>query len=48
MLSRIRHLFDQRSLSIIINSLFFSYKLFYCSTVWSGSSKTIIRKLQLV
>ena len=48
MLSRIRHLFDQQSLSIIINSLFFSYKLFYCSTVWSGTSKSIIHKLLLV
>lgn len=48
MLSRIRHLFDQQSLSIIINSLFFSYKLFYCSTVWSGTSKSIIHKLPLV
>ena len=48
MLSRIRHLFDQQSLSMIIYSLFFSYKLFYCSTVWSGTSKSIIHKLLLV
>ena len=47
MLSRIRHLFDQQSLFIIINSLLFT-KLFYCSTVWSGTSKTNIHKLQLV
>ena len=47
MLSRIRHLFDQQSLFIIINSLIFT-KLLYCSTVWSGTSKTNIHKLQLV
>ena len=47
MLSRIRHLFDQQSLFIIINSLIFT-KLFYCATVWSGTSKTNIHKLQLV
>ena len=47
MLCRIRHLFDQQSLFIIINSLIFT-KLFYCSTVWSGTSKTNIHKLQLV
>ena len=45
MLCKIRHLFDQQSL--FINSLIFT-KLFYCSTVWSGTSKTNIHKLQLV
>ena len=32
---------------IINNSLIFT-KLFYCSTVWSGTNKTNIHKLQLV
>ena len=34
-------------LSTILNSLIFS-KLFYCSTVWTGTSKQNLQKLQLV
>jgi hypothetical protein len=34
-------------LLVILNSLVFS-KLFYCSTVWSGTTKQNIQKLQLV
>ena len=34
-------------LSIILNSLVFS-KLFYCSTVWAGTFKQNLQKLQLV
>ena len=34
-------------LSTVLNSLIFS-KLFYCSTVWTGTSKQNLQKLQLV
>ena len=37
-ISRVRHLFTKPVLSTILNSLIFS-KLFYCSTVWAGTSK---------
>ena len=47
MISRIRHLFDKSTLFIVINSFIFS-KLFYCSSVWSGTSKSNIAKLQQV
>lgn len=47
MINRIRHLLDYSALSIVINSLVFS-KLFYCSSIWSGTSKSNISKLQLV
>ena len=47
MISRICHLFDKSTLFIVINSLIFS-KLFYCSSVWSGNSKSNIAKLQHV
>ena len=46
-INRVRHLFTKPVLSIILNSLIFS-KLFYCSTVWAGTSKENIQKLQLV
>ena len=45
--NRVRHLFSREVLNIILNSLVFS-KLFYCSTVWSGTSKENIHKLQLM
>ena len=45
-INRVRHLFSKDMLSNILNSLVFS-KLFYCSTVWSGTSKENIQKLQL-
>ena len=44
---RQRHLFPKNVLPLVINALIFS-KLFYCSTVWSGTSKQNINKLQLV
>ena len=44
---RIKHLLDQRTLTYLINAFVFC-KLFYCSTVWSNTSKENIRKLQLV
>ena len=46
-ISRVRHLFTKPVLSTILNSLIFS-KLFYCSTVWAGTSKQNLQKLQLV
>ena len=46
-ISRVRHLFSKEALCIMINSLVFS-KLFYCSTVWSGTYKQNIHKLQLM
>ena len=44
-ISRVRHLFTKPVLSTILNSLIFS-KLFYCSTVWAGTSKQISAKLR--
>ena len=46
-ISRVGHLFTKPVLSTILNSLIFS-KLFYCSTVWAGTSKQHLKKLQLV
>ena len=36
-INRVKHIFDKRTLIIIINALVFS-KLFYCSSVWSNAS----------
>ena len=46
-INRVKHLFDKKTLLLILNSLVFS-KLFYCSTVWSGTTKRNIHKLQLM
>ena len=45
-ISRVRHLFTKPVLSTILNSLIFS-KLFHCSTVWAGTSKQNLQKLQV-
>ena len=45
-INRVKHLFPKNVLLLVINALIFS-KLFYCSTVWSGTSKQNINKLQL-
>ena len=45
-ISKVKHLFSKSVLFIILNCLVFS-KLFYCSTVWSGTFKKNIHKLQL-
>ena len=46
--NRIKHLLDKKkTLIYFINAFVFS-KLFYCSTVWSSTSKKNVRKLQLV
>ena len=46
-INRVKHVFDKRTLLMIINSLVFS-KLFYCSNVWANTSKCNINKLQAV
>ena len=43
----VRHLLTKPVLSTILNSLIFS-KLFYCMTIWAGTSKQNLQKLQLV
>ena len=47
MINRIKHLLDRKTLLLLINAFVFS-KLFYCSTVWSNTSKTNVKRLQLV
>ena len=44
---RLKHLLDRKMLLAIINAFVFS-KLFYCSSVWSNTSKTNVKRLQLV
>ena len=46
-INRVKHLFDAATLERIINALVFS-KLYYCSPVWSNTSKKNISKLQKV
>ena len=46
-INRIKHLLDRKTLLLLINAFVFS-KLFYFSTVWSNTSKTIVKRLQLV
>ena len=46
-INRVKHLFDHRMLENIISSLVFS-KLYYCSNVWSSTTKMNIEKLQKV
>ena len=45
--NRVRHLFSREVLNTFLNSLVFC-KLFYCATVWSGTSKDNVHKLQLL
>ena len=45
-ITKVRHLFSKSLLFTILNCLVFS-KLFYCSTVWSGTFEQNIHKLQL-
>ena len=44
-ISRVKHIFRKDILVTIINSLVFS-ELYYCSSVWSNTSASNIRKLQ--
>ena len=46
-INRVKHLFDARTLQRVINALVFS-RLYYCSPVWSNTSKKNILKLQKV
>ena len=42
-INRVKHLFSEDTLLLIINSLIFS-KLFFCATVWSGTTNYNINK----
>ena len=46
-INRVKHLFDPKILENVISSLVFS-KLYYCSNVWSSTTKKNIEKLQKV
>ena len=46
-INRIKHLLDQKTLISLINAFVFT-KLFYCSTVWSNTSKQNLNKIQSV
>ena len=46
-INRIKHLLDRKTLILLLNAFVFS-KLFYCSSVWSNTSKRNINKLQLI
>ena len=46
-INRIKHLLDKETLLLLINAFDFS-KLFYCSTLWSNTSKSNVSKLQRV
>ena len=46
-INRVKHVFDKRTLKLVINALVFS-RLFYCSSVWSNTAKKNVDKLQLV
>ena len=46
-INRVKHLLDRKTLLLVIHSLVFS-RLFYCSSVWSNTSKENVKKLQLV
>lgn len=46
-INRIKHLLDRKTLLLLINAFVFS-KLSYFSTVWSNTSKTNVKRLQLV
>ena len=46
-INRVKHLFDQKTLAMIIDTLVMS-KINYCSSVWSNTSAGNIDKIQLV
>ena len=46
-INRVRHLLSTKTLGNIINALVFT-KLYYCSPVWSSTSKKDISKLQKI
>ena len=45
--NRIKHLLDSKTLVFLMNAFIFS-RLYYCSTVWSDTTKENIKKLQLI
>ena len=45
-INRIKHLLDRKTLLLLINAFVFS-KLFYCSSVWSNTSKPNVKRLRL-
>ena len=46
-INKIKHLLDKKSLLLLLNAFIFS-RSFYCSTVWSNTSNSNLKKLQLV
>ena len=46
-INRVKHLLDRKTLLLVIHSLVFS-RLYYCSSVWSNTSKENVKKLQRV
>ena len=46
-INRVKKCFDKEALTLIVPALVMN-KMFYCSTVWSNTSSTNIKKLQLV
>lgn len=46
-INRVKHIFDQKTLAMIIDSLVMS-KINYCSSVWSNTSEGNIDKIQLI
>ena len=45
-INRAKHVFDKSTLAVFVNALIFS-KLYYCSSIWSYTSKKNIVKLPL-
>ena len=46
--NRIKHLLDSKTLVFLMNAFIFSSLIYYCSTVWSNTTKENIKKLQLI
>ena len=46
-INRVKHLFDQSTLTTIINALVMS-KINYCSSIWSNTSEENIKNIQLI
>ena len=46
-INRVKHAFDQNTLTIVINALVLS-KLYYCSNVWCNITETNLTKVQAV
>ena len=46
-INRIKHLLDKKTLLLLLSAFIFN-RSFYCSTVWSNTSNSNLKKLQLV